>query len=70
MQDEAIERAVAWLFRHAKLVVEPSGAAGVAALFEEADADGGSTGEKTVAVLSGGNIALDTLVEILERAGD
>ncbi len=70
VQDEAIERAVAWLFRHAKLVVEPSGAAGVAALLEEADADGGSTGEKTVAVLSGGNIALDTLVEILERAGD
>jgi len=68
--DEAIERAVAWLFRHAKLVVEPSGAAGVAALLDDADAGEGATGEKTVAVLSGGNIAPSTLVEIMARAGD
>ena len=70
VQDEAIERAVAWLFRHAKLVVEPSGAAGVAAFMDEADADEPSTVEKTVAVLSGGNIALNALVEIIKRAGD
>ena len=62
VQDEAIERAVAWLFRHAKLVVEPS--------MDEADADEPSTVEKTVAVLSGGNIALNALVEIIKRAGD
>ncbi len=70
--DEAIERAVAWLFRYAKLVVEPSGAAGVAALLADADADAGEAaiGEKTVAVLSGGNVAPSTLVEIIERAGD
>jgi threonine dehydratase len=68
--DEAIERAVAWLFRHAKLVVEPSGAAAVAALLADADAGEGATGEKTVAVLSGGNVAPSTLVEIMARAGD
>ncbi len=70
--DEAIERAVAWLFRYAKLVVEPSGAAGVAALLAEAEADAGEVaiGEKTVAVLSGGNVAPSALVEIIERAGD
>ena len=69
VQDEAIERAVAWLFRHAKLVVEPSGAAGVAALLDKADADDeAAVGEKTVAVLSGGNIALTTLAEVIERA--
>ena len=67
--DEAIERAVAWLFRHAKLVVEPSGAAGVAAFLADADAGGGAMGEKTVAVLSGGNVAPSTLVEIMARAG-
>ena len=68
--DEAIERAVAWLFRYAKLVVEPSGAAGVAALLADADAGEAAIGEKTVAVLSGGNVAPSTLVEIIERAGD
>ena len=67
--DEAIERAVAWLFRHAKLVVEPSAAAGVAAFLADADAGGGAMGEKTVAVLSGGNVAPSTLVEIMARAG-
>ena len=67
--DEAIERAVAWLFRHAKLVVEPSGAAAVAAFLADADAGEGAMGEKTVAVLSGGNVAPSTLVEIMARAG-
>ena len=66
VEDNAIERAVSWLFRHAKLVVEPSGAASLAALLDD-DAKGDDT---AVAVLSGGNIALDTLVEIVERAGD
>ena len=67
--EEAIDRAVAWLFRHAKLVVEPSGAAGLAAFLADADAGEGATDEKTVVVLSGGNVALSTLVEIMARAG-
>ncbi len=61
VQDETVERAVAWLCRFAKLVVEPSGAVTVAAAFEdEAPSDG-----TTVAVLSGGNIALSALSELL-----
>ena len=60
--DEAIARAVVWLFQHAKLVVEPSGAATVAAFHARA----GRAHEVTVAVLSGGNMALDTLASLLK----
>lgn len=68
--DEAIERAVAWLFRYAKLVVEPSGAAAVAALLADADAGGAVVDEKTVAVLSGGNVAPSAFAEIMARVAD
>jgi threonine dehydratase len=68
--DEAIERAVAWLFRYAKLVVEPSGAAAVAALLADADAGEAVVDEKTVAVLSGGNVAPSAFVEIMARVAD
>jgi threonine dehydratase len=52
VDDEQIARAVVMLLERAKLVVEPSGAAGVAALrYGIIGADG-----PTVAVLSGGNI--------------
>ena len=60
--DEAIARAVVWLFQHAKLVVEPSGAATVAAFHARA----GRANGVTVAVLSGGNMALDTLASLLK----
>ena len=60
--DEAIARAVVWLFQHAKLVVEPSGAATVAAFHARA----GRAHGVTVAVLSGGNVALDTLASLLK----
>ncbi|MFQ5690848.1 MAG: threonine/serine dehydratase [Gemmatimonadota bacterium] len=53
VSDDEIRKAVVWLF-HQRLVVEPSGAATVAALLEgriETAAEG-----ETVAVLSGGNI--------------
>ena len=68
VEDDAIARAVAWLFRCAKLVVEPSGAATVAALFGGGDPPDGD--EETVAVLSGGNISLEALAEIVSRADD
>ena len=68
VEDDAIARAVAWLFRSAKLVVEPSGAATVAALFGGGDPPDGD--EETVAVLSGGNISLEALAEIVSRADD
>lgn len=62
VDDQAIAQAVVWLFRHAKLVVEPSGAASVAAVFA-AGAQAARDGV-VVAVLSGGNIALETLASL------
>ena len=53
--DEAIAKAVSWLFRHARLVVEPSGAAATAAvMLGLGDTKGAS---RVVAVVSGGNVA-------------
>ena len=53
--DEAIADAVAWLFRHARLVAEPSGAAATAAVMRGLGDTKGAT--SIVAVLSGGNVA-------------
>jgi threonine dehydratase len=72
VDDAAIARAVVWLFRRAKLVVEPSGAASVAALLGADEAGGANgagrevlpDGECVVAVLSGGNIAPETVAEL------
>ena len=66
VSDDAIERAVAWLFRYAKLVVEPSGAASVAAALVTS---GSSLDASTVAVVSGGNISGPALVGMVERVG-
>jgi threonine dehydratase len=53
--DEAIAKAVSWLFRHSRLVVEPSGAAATAAvMLGLGDTQGAS---HVVAVVSGGNVA-------------
>ncbi len=66
VSDDAIERALAWLFRHAKLVAEPSGAASVAAALAT---PASSLDEPIVAVVSGGNISGAALSGILERVG-
>lgn len=63
VEDDAIVGAVRWLAARAHLVVEPSGAATVAAVLAAAGADG--KGGATVAVLSGGNIAPDVLARLL-----
>ena len=55
-----IAAAVGWLFRRAHLVAEPSGAATVAAARRAMRVSDGAS----VAVVSGGNIALDTLVSL------
>jgi threonine dehydratase len=65
VEDAAIADAVLWTFTKAKLVAEPSGAATVAAVLGGAldaalDIDG-----PLVAVVSGGNIALDRLEELV-----
>ena len=62
--DDAIAAAVRWLATRAKLVVEPSGAATVAAVLFAGRGDAGGDGA-TVAVLSGGNIAPAKLAELL-----
>lgn len=62
VDDDAILHSTAWLFRRAKLVVEPSGAAALAAVQRAASPSDGLS----VAVLSGGNIALSALCDLLD----
>jgi threonine dehydratase len=60
--DEQIARATLWLFHEAKQVVEPSGAASVAAvLWPNPGGPLAGAGSRVVAILSGGNVAPDTL---------
>ena len=63
VEDSAIVDAVLWLFRRAKLVVETSGAATLAALMNEHARDRGRAGS-TVVVLSGGNIGVEALAQL------
>lgn len=66
VSDGAIERAMCAILRWTKLLVEPAGAAGVAALMDgRAPALEGSP---VVAVLSGGNVDLRKLSEIIQRS--
>jgi threonine dehydratase len=64
VSDDEIERAVAWLFRAARLVVEPSGAASVAALMAGKIA---APRGPVVAVISGGNVDPAVFGRILSR---
>jgi len=64
VEDSEISQAVGWLFRHAKLVVEPSGAATVAAVLKARRATDSDREGVIVAVLSGGNVALETVVKL------
>ena len=68
VEDEAIAAAVRWLATRAKLVVEPSGAATVAAVLFSGREDGERDGA-TVTVLSGGNIGPAKLATLLREAG-
>ena len=64
VNDEAIAKAVAWLSRHARLVVEPSGAATTAAVMlglGHADPTRG----QTVAIVSGGNVAPEAFAKYI-----
>jgi threonine dehydratase len=60
VEDEQIIDAVLWLFAKAKVVAEPSGAATVAAAL----AGAGKTQGPVIAIVSGGNIALEKLGEL------
>ena len=55
--------AMLWAFTRAKIVAEPSGAASIAVALDGAiDAAG-----PIVAIVSGGNVALDTLADLARR---
>jgi threonine dehydratase len=68
IDDQAIVDAVGWLFREAKLVVEPSGAITVAAVLARAR-ERGPDGGVVVALLSGGNVSPDVFARCLGVAG-
>ena len=68
VEERAIADAVRWLAARAKLVVEPSGAAAVAAALFSGRGDGGADGA-AVAVLSGGNVAPAALAALLREGG-
>lgn len=65
VDDAAIARAALWLFHEAKQVVEPSGAATVAAiLWPRPETLLADRSLKTAAILSGGNVAPETLAAL------
>jgi threonine dehydratase len=67
VDDGLIARAALWLFHEAKQVVEPSGAATVAAVLWPAEGSPlADRSIKIVAILSGGNISPSTLAELGE----
>jgi threonine dehydratase len=69
VSDDHIAEAVLWMFARAKLVAEPSGAASVAAVLSGAvDRDAALEGP-IVAIVSGGNIAAETLAELSRGRG-
>jgi threonine dehydratase len=61
VSDEQIAKAALWLFYEAKQVVEPSGAATVAAVLAGRGKILADRSKKVVAILSGGNVAPETL---------
>jgi threonine dehydratase len=63
VEDDEIVEATLWLFNRAKVVVEPSGAAALAAILSGKIKVTGPT----VAILSGGNIALEKIAELALR---
>jgi threonine dehydratase len=65
VSDEEVREAMRFAFRHLKLVVEPGGAAALAALLAGKTA---TTGQTTVVVISGGNVDRELYAEI-QRAG-
>jgi threo-3-hydroxy-L-aspartate ammonia-lyase len=64
VSDEAIAKAIAWLSRNARLVVEPSGAATTAAVMLGLGGVDLSRGP-VVAIVSGGNVAPEALAKYL-----
>lgn len=67
VSDSAVRRALLWLFHEGKHVVEPSGAATTAAvLWPAPDSLLADRSKRVVAIVSGGNVAPETVVEMRE----
>ena len=66
--DEAIAKAVLWIFANAKLVAEPSGAATTAAVLSGALDAAVPVSGPIVAIVSGGNMAAEKLTELAALA--
>ena len=64
VEDDQIAAAVRWIFRESRLVAEPSGAVGVAAILDRLT-NGHLVGGPIVAIVSGGNVAPDVFARIL-----
>ena len=63
VSDESIIEAVLWAFNRAKVVAEPSGAASLAAVLTGAVDTRGRIDGPIVAIISGGNMGVEKLVE-------
>ncbi|RKW70875.1 threonine ammonia-lyase [Galactobacter caseinivorans] len=67
VSEDALARALVFLLERSKLVVEPAGAVGVAALLEGTLAAAGFEPTKTAVVLSGGNIDPLLMLKVIQR---
>ena len=61
VEEDAIARAVGWLFREARIVAEPSGAAAVAAVLQA----GRTAGASPLAIVSGGNVGAEDFAKYI-----
>jgi threonine dehydratase len=68
VEDAEIVEAVLWIFTNGKIVSEPSGAATTAAVLNGAVDSAVGTAGPIVAIVSGGNMSLETLHELEKRA--
>jgi threonine dehydratase len=66
VDDEAIAGGVRWLFREARVVAEPSGAAALAAVLQA----GQAAGRNTVAIVSGGNVGAEDFAKYISASID
>ncbi|KHL02240.1 threonine ammonia-lyase [Sinomonas humi] len=67
VSEDSLARALIFLLERAKLVVEPAGAVGVAALMDGKLAELGINAKKTAVILSGGNIDPMLLLKVIQR---
>jgi threonine dehydratase len=66
VSEDAIANALVFLLERSKMVVEPAGVVGVAALLEGKLAELGIASKRTVAVLSGGNVDPMLMLKVIQ----